>query len=417
MGLQLDSESVDMIKSLIENATADQKRDIPGVYACVASKDGDVLLSHAAGKAGVNSDEPMTPETVFWIASCTKLVVAIAAMQLVEQGLMSLDDPARLEEICPELKNVPLIKEVTAIGGLLLVPKKNRMTLRQLLTHTAGFGHTFNDQAVRIWGEMFSIDKYGGDAADVLQPLKFEPGTGWMYGAGYEWVGKSITRVSGLKLNDYITQNILEPLGITDVSIIPTGNMKKHLVKMSYRLPDGTVIGIDHYLKDSLSDDASALRPVYHSAGAGLFAAPAEYCKILMAIANDGACAIRGTRILEKESVDEMFKNQVPDIPYFGATNFVSVRHELSNQVEELFPQSGKPQGWGITGRLNLHDTDQGRSAGSTSWAGLANLYWWVDRETGIVGFVCAQLIPFLDAKVLKLWMDVEEAVYKGLIK
>ena len=123
------------IRDAIEEVTADANK-IPGCVAVVVGKDGKTIFSHASGKRGVDTQAPMTLDSIFWIASCTKMIGGIAAMQLCEQGKLGLDDADIVEKICPELKTVRILKDVDENGKPELVDKKNRITMRMLLTHT-----------------------------------------------------------------------------------------------------------------------------------------------------------------------------------------------------------------------------------------------------------------------------------------
>jgi CubicO group peptidase (beta-lactamase class C family) len=129
--VQLSKAVLDSLRQTVDTACADPKVDIPGATVVIVGRDGKELFAHCAGKRGVNSDEPMTQENIYWIASCTKLIVGIALLQLVEQGKIALDNSTQLEELCPELKSVKVLQD----DGTLL-EKKRGITLRMLLSHT-----------------------------------------------------------------------------------------------------------------------------------------------------------------------------------------------------------------------------------------------------------------------------------------
>lgn len=133
MGL-LPTTTLDALKSRIDSACRNPDKELPGAAVAVVGKDGNLLFSHAGGQRGHGSPEPLTTDSVFWIASCTKLITGIACMQLVEQGLISLDDSDELEGICPELKDIKVLQEN---GDL--VEKKQGITLRMLLSHTGEY--------------------------------------------------------------------------------------------------------------------------------------------------------------------------------------------------------------------------------------------------------------------------------------
>lgn len=141
MAKALSESAAANIRKNIDGVTAD-KKGIPGCIAVVVGKDGKTIFSHASGNKGSETQDPMTLDTVFWIASCTKMIGGIAVMQLVEQGKLALDDADLVEKICPELKDVKILQDVDAKGKPTFVEKKNRITLKMLLTHTGMASNT-----------------------------------------------------------------------------------------------------------------------------------------------------------------------------------------------------------------------------------------------------------------------------------
>jgi CubicO group peptidase (beta-lactamase class C family) len=240
-----------------------------------------------------------------------------------------------------------------------------------------------------------------------------------------------VERVSGLSLNGYLHRNIFEPLGLENISMIPTESMKANLAYMNQRGPNGQLSPRDHLLHRPLivtSDED--VKSCFNSGGAGCFAKPQEYCRksipyhcsllnahktleILAALLNDGTSPFTGKQLLRKETVDEMFRNQIPEFPKFATNGIPPAKADLTNEIPNLYPSS-TPQGWGLTFMLTGGAT--GRSPGTAHWAGLPNLWWWCDREKEIAGIVCSQVLPFADAQVLGLWVDVESAVYQELV-
>lgn len=174
--MALNSKLVAKLREIVDNACTDQSAGIPGTTVVVVGKDGE-LFAHSAGKKGVASDEPMTLDNVYWIASCTKMLAGIACMQLVEQGILKLDDGEHLEGLCPELKDLQVLREDGTFEK-----KKRAITLRMLLTHTAGFGYTFFNERLRDWSLPIGGDEFSGRFADINMPLLFQPGEGWEYG-------------------------------------------------------------------------------------------------------------------------------------------------------------------------------------------------------------------------------------------
>lgn len=130
---------------------------------------------------------------------------------------------------------------------------------------------------------------------------------------------------------------------------------------------------------------------------------------------NDGTCPRTGSQLVRKETVEEMFRNQIPQFPNYSRQSIPASKADLTNFIGELYPVPGSPpQGWGLT-FMKTNGSGTGRSKEAVHWAGLANLWWWCDREKGVAGIVCTQILPFADSKVVGLWADVEAQVYKAL--
>lgn len=175
--MSLNAQVQSHLRDIVDKACEDQKSGIPGTTVVVVGKDGNELFAHSAGKRGAGSEEPMTLDTIFWIASCTKMVTGLACMQLVEQGILKLDDAEQTESLCPELKS---LKVLLPDGSF--EEKKNGITLRMLLSHTAGFGYTFFNERLRQWSYPIGADEFSGRIEDMKMPLLFQPGEGWQYG-------------------------------------------------------------------------------------------------------------------------------------------------------------------------------------------------------------------------------------------
>ncbi|KAL4748988.1 hypothetical protein BDW72DRAFT_179067 [Aspergillus terricola var. indicus] len=406
-------QTVSTLRALVDDACSDSKTGIPGATVVIVDRNGQELFAHAAGKRGAHSAEPMTLDTVFWIASCTKMLVGIACMQLVEKSILSLDDKEQIESLCPELRDLRVLKEDGTLGE-----KKNPITLRMLLTHTAGFGYSFFNDRLREWSYPAGVDEFSGRAEDVRTPLLFQPGEGWEYGVGIDWAGIALERATGLTLNEYLQRHIFQPLGIKHMSMIPTEEMRSRLAYMNQRDHDGTLRPRDHLLRAPLLVDLgnpAEMKRVFNSGGAGMFAKPQEYCRILSVLLNEGACPITGTRLLLPSTVETMFSNQIPHMPNYSRQPIPASKPDLTNPIPELYPVPGNPpQGWGLTFMLS-NGGATGRSTATAHWAGLANLWWWADRKKGVAGMVCSQILPFVDLNVLQLWGGVEAEVCKAL--
>lgn len=170
-------QAINTLRATVETACSDGRAGLPGATVVVVGKDGQELFAHSAGRRGVASPEDMSLGHVFWIASCTKAVTGIACMQLVEKGRLDLDDGEQIESLCPELKTLKVLN----VDGT-LQDKKRAITLRMLLTHTAGFGYAFFNERLRDWSHPAGIDEFNGRMDEMISPLLFQPGEGWEYG-------------------------------------------------------------------------------------------------------------------------------------------------------------------------------------------------------------------------------------------
>ncbi|RDH27200.1 beta-lactamase/transpeptidase-like protein [Aspergillus welwitschiae] len=382
---KLPSPSTEGLIRLINMACAGPDRDLPGVVAMVVDKNGDQVFAHAAGQRGHGHDHlgVMQIDTLFWIASCTKLITGIACMQLVERGVLTLDDTEIVQRHCPELRHVRVLQP----DGR-LVEKQRDITLRMLLSHTAGFGYSFIDANLR----------------DHNRP----PGEAWEYGIGVDWAGFLLERVTGQTLHEYMQQHIFQPLRLIHISMVPNEANQAKMACMHQQDSNGQLyVRKEHPFQRSLAigqnpnDSPSSF---CFSGGAGCFSTAHDYCRILSTLLNSGTCPLTGTQLLSRETVDEMFRNQIPHLAPLNRKHMPAAKPELTTAATG---------GGGLTFLLSGGDT--GRSIGTAQWTGLPNLRWWCDRENGLAGIFCAQILPFGDLKAFALAEEIERQVYAGL--
>lgn len=411
--MPLSTQGVEGVKGILDSFVKDGS---PGLVFTATDKSGNILVEHAAGNIGVESKEPLNSDTIFWIASCTKLVTAVAVLQLVEQGKISLDDAEFVKKIAPEISQ----KQVFA-DGVNGAPQEKDVTVRMLLSHTAGFGYTFFDPRVpKPNGN--PIEGLTGDKNDILNArLVNQPGSTWEYGVNIDWAGLILERVTGQDLGSYFAAHIFAPLNIdsSGASFFPSADAQKNFAHMHQRSPDGTLKEREHLYTGPLSAlTPESQKDFLNAGGAGLFAKPKEYIKILAAILNDGTCPKTGNQILKKETVELMWENQIPKQPDFARTPIPRemVDLELVNPGPEMYPQPGNPpQGWTYGGFLTIEAGPTGRGANTLWWMGLANCFWWIDREKGVAGFLGSQVLPNGDPKAIPAWFMAEKTIYDNL--
>jgi methyl acetate hydrolase len=189
-------------------------REIPGVVA-MAANSKEVIYQGAYGKRDLSKDDAMTTDSVFWIASMSKAITAAAGMQLVEQGKLSLDAP--IGTVLPDLASPQVLEGFAGDGTPKLRPAKNPITLRHLMTHTAGFCYDmWNGDMVRYL-EKTGLPTVTTCKNDALKtPIMTDPGTRWEYGTNIDFVGKAVEAVSGKRLDAYLRDHLFTPLGMTD---------------------------------------------------------------------------------------------------------------------------------------------------------------------------------------------------------
>ena len=371
-------------------------KEIPGVVA-MAANSKEVIYQGAFGKRDLSKDDAMTPDSVFWIASMTKAVTAAAGMQLVEQGKLSLDAP--VGKVLPDLASPQVMEGFDANGKPKLRPAKNPITLRHLMTHTAGFAYD-------MWnGDMVQyLEKTGTPGVttcknDALKtPLMTDPGTRWEYGTNIDFVGKAVEAASGKRLDAYLRDHMFTPLGMTDTGFKIGDAQRKRLVGMHARGPDGSLAPIPFELEQD---------PEFHMGGGGLYGTAADYIKFTRMILNKGSG--NGNHVLKPETIALMGQNHIGDINMGKMTSAVAF---ATNDVD-LYPDMVKK--WGLSFLINTARTPEGRSAGSLAWAGLANTYYWIDPARDVTGVILMQVLPFADGKCLEAFAGFERGVYAGL--
>ena len=198
--------------------------------------------------------------------------------------------------------------------------------------------------SLRDYGRPVGFDVFHADERDVLRmPLVQQPGTVWEYGTGIDWAGIVLERATGVKLNDWIQQNIMEPLGLKNINMLPTAEMKKELAYMHQKWPGQSAAEErDHmYREPIVAETDHEKKHIFHSGGAGAFAKPAEYVQVLAALLNDGKSPKTGAQILKPETVNAMWENQIPDHPDFARQGVPAAKPEQTNPIPELYPQEG----------------------------------------------------------------------------
>ena len=373
-----------------------EAKEVPGVVA-VAANDKGVIYEGAFGARDLVQGPAMTLDTIFRLASMTKAVTSVAAMQLVEQGKLQLDQP--IGNVLPELSAPQVLEGFDDSGAPRLRPAKRPITLRHLLTHTAGFGYEFlNADLIRYVKTSGTPSGSTGKLASLRMPLLFDPGDRWEYGINLDWVGRAVEAVSGLPLEVYFRQHVFAPLGMSDTDYVISSAQRSRLVSAHQRKSDGSL--------EPITPPDPPWREFW-SGGGGLYSTGRDYLVFLQMLMHQGR--FNGAQLLRPQTVTLMGQNQIGDIRAGVAKTAMP---ERSNDFD-FFP--GMSCKWGLGYMITPHPGPNGRSAGSVTWAGIFNTYYWLDPQKRIAGVFLTQILPFADHQAVALYGEFESGVYGTL--
>jgi methyl acetate hydrolase len=371
-----------------EMRRAVERKDVAGVVVMAADRKG-VTYQGAFGLANIGEAKPLKMDSMFRIASMTKAVTSTAAMQLVEQGRFAVDDP--VEKYLPELSKLQVFESFdSATGTYKLRPATKAITVRHLFTHTSGFGYGFTSATIR------DFKPRPGEEYPAGGPLLFEPGERWHYSVSTDWLGRLVEKVSGLPLEDYFQKNILGPLKMADTSYFLPKDKEARLTSVNRRLADGSLV------KDSVQPPTSGFKPI---GGGGLISTAGDYIRFTRAFLNGGE--LDGARVLSANSVAQMGQNAI------GALGVPALKTAMPERSDDFsFIADGRDK-WGLGFLITVDAVPGKRSAGSLSWGGINNTYYWLDPARGLTGVIMMQFLPFADRRALAVYDTFERGVYR----
>lgn len=371
----------------VEMLRAVERKDASGIVVMAANRSG-VLYQGAFGIADIDQARPLAVDSLFRIASMTKAVTSTAAMQLVEQGRFAIDD--RVDKYFPEFAKLPVFESFDpATGAYALRPATTAVTVRHLFTHTSGLGYPFTSATLRDFkpraGENYPVG-----------PLLFDPGTRWHYGTSVDWLGRLVEKVSDSPLEDYFRQKIFAPLSMPDTFYVVPKDKQARLVTVNRRRADGSLA------TDSVQPPTSGFTPI---GGGGLTSTAPDYIRFTRMFLNRGE--LDGARILSADSVALMGQNAI------GPIGVPALKTAMPERSEDFsFIADGRDK-WGL-GFLITTDAVAGkRSAGSLSWGGIDNTYYWIDPARDLTGVILMQFLPFADRRALAVYDTFERGVYR----
>ena len=370
---------------------------VPGIVAMATDREGSIYEG-AAGVRELGQDTAMTLDSVMLLASCTKAVTGVAVMQMVEEGLVSLDDPAK--RYVPEIDEIQVLEGFAEDGEPIVRAPATDITLNHLMLHTAGFCYEFfSDDLLRYRTAKEIPTLFSGTFASFRDVLLHDPGAQWTYGSSIEWLGKVVEAVRGKKLGDVMAERIFAPLGISDTMFEMTPSMLERRVTIHQRADDGQITAVPELMLPQPAE--------VQLGGAALYGTVGDYLAFIRMILNDGDAP--NGRVLKAATVEQMTKNGLGDLK--TAPWQSSIPAYANNG--DFFPD--QPKSWAYTFMVNDEEAPTGRPAGQLSWAGLANSYYWIDRQTGVGGMWSSQILPFQDAVSYPASVEFERAVYQNL--
>jgi methyl acetate hydrolase len=371
-------------------------QEVPGVVAIAATENG-ILYEGVFGSrrlsGGPAKDAAMTRDTVFRIASMVKLITSVAALRLVEEGKLSID---------PAVADPQVLDGFDAKGAPLLRPPKRPIALRHLLTHTSGFTYRLWDaEAIKY---INAIEKAPAAERPKLPrtPLMFDPGERWQYGTSIDWVGRIVESISGEPLETHFKKHVFEPLGMKDTTFEITAAQRTREASGHHRQPDGS-------LKPEPMEPAPKPQaaPRHHSGGGGIYSTAPDYLTLIRMLMHGGS--FEGARILRPETVTLMGQNQIGPVE---AGILKTTAPRVSNDVDFFHGISLK---WGFGHMINMQPLPDARSAGSMTWAGLFNTYYWIDPKRRVAAVFMTQVLPFADERALRVYRQFERGIYAAV--
>lgn len=390
MGSNLRSACDGILQKVVSS-----KSRVPGVVAMITNRSANIYEG-AAGERSLGGGQAMTADTVFAIFSTTKAITGTAVLQCVEEGKLDLDAPAKTH--VPEIGKLEVLEGFDAQGQPKLRAPKRDITTRMLMLHTAGFGYDFfNASYLRLAQERGQPSVITCSKASLTTPLLFDPGDKWEYGSNIDWCGQIVERIRGKRLGEVMKERIFAPLGMEDIAFSLTPSMRARLAVIHQREADGSLT--------PLPDLQLPPEPEVDMGGHGLYASIGEYMKFIRMWLNDGKGP--NGQVLKKETVEAAVRNGLQS--HQTVVMLPGIIPTLSNDAE-FFP--GLKKSWSYTFMVNDEDAPTGRPAGAIGWAGLANLFFWIDRKNGFGGYWATQILPFGDPASFGGYLDFETAAY-----
>ena len=393
----MDESLTAAIRGVLEAAVSSGA--VPGAVALVVDRDGTRGLAAAGTTRADDTGTPLEPDARFRIASMTKALASAAALQLIEQGKLGLEDEVR--SVLPAWNDLQVLDGWDGDEPRLRAPR-TQATIRHLLTHTAGHGYFFiSPDLTKYHAVTGTPNVFSGLKAALGTPLQTDPGTRWEYGINTDWLGFVVEEVSGQSLDSYLAEHLFAPLGMTDTSFAVAAEERAAMMPVHTRTADGGL---------AISDIDLPLDPEWMAGGHGSFSTAEDYGRFISMLLRGGT-APDGSPVLATDTIELAFSDQLGGLPYPAVIE--TAAPELTNSVQNLPVK----QSWGLGFHLTLEDLEGMRRAGTGDWAGIFNTYFWVDRAAGIGGVFLTQVLPFFDFPCVEAAVGVEQAAYARSVR
>jgi methyl acetate hydrolase len=357
--------------------------DVPGVVAMVVDPHATIYTG-TAGEADVARHRPMTPDSIFRIASMTKPVTSLAAMMLVEQGQLGIDDP--VTKYLPEFSRVRVLTAWHEADGTYDArPPRRSITIRDLLTHTSGIGYSFVD------ARLAKLDD--GHASTAELPLVSDPGERFVYGPSTAVLGDIIAKVSHMPLAAFLETRIFQPVGMHDTFFSVPADRRDRVVTVQARTADGS-------LRETPNPAALESPP---RGDGGLFSTAADYARFMQVFLNRGR--VGTVRLVTDRTIALMTSNQLGSLR-------VTEQPSADPSISRPFPFGAGKDTFGFGFQIEERPAAAGRSVGSLSWGGIFNTHFWIDPRRSIAAVVLMQVLPYYDPRALAVLRGFEREVY-----
>ncbi|KAH6909539.1 beta-lactamase [Coprinopsis sp. MPI-PUGE-AT-0042] len=386
---------------------------LPGFVLAVSSVDEQL---YAQGGGHINHDDPnsskATPGHVFWLCSMSKLLTALAALQLIEKGVLSFDTP--VSKYFAEFENPVVLQDPFTNPEPEFKPAKEIVTVYHLLTHTSGLyyglGHEKGPihQLPKPYVQEYEVEgRYEQFFASLKgtrfpgMPLVFEPGSGFMYGYSSDVLGFVIEKATGQSLDEYSKENIFKPLGL-DMTYVLTEELASRMIDLHFRNADNSIEG----WKDRLPIVPRYPKTAHnHYGGIGCFGTLPDYLTLLRHLLQIEAGRDVPSAILKRETVKTLFEPRLPPAGLLG----------LNAMVQMMDPESTDLD-WSTAAAVNVKDWEGKRRAGSVTWSGWAGTWYFADPKTGIAMTFGSQIVPPMDKVTREILGKAEAIVYANLV-